>query len=398
MRLAIGAAWRELLAHPWHNLAVASGLVLGAAATVAGGALAASVERSLLADAEAQGHGLLVLAAGSERAGAARASLLPAGLDAGDVEALRHEVAGIERLAPATSHLLLAATAPNRAHRTLVLGTTPDYFAITEQALARGRWMTADELAAGAPVCVAGPALTARLFGDADPLQGSVRVGTMSCSIVGVLAAKGPNVASDDLLAMPLVTLQRSVTGVPAVSAVYFSVRPEHSPLVVAHQVEMLMRERSRLGPSAVPELSVRTARALIPGPSGAGEYLPSALAGAAVAGYLLGGLGVLLALRTRLDERRRQPQGVESANRSPAPLALEAALLATLAGLLGAGAGLGLGYVGARLGGYGFSLPLRAVPLAVAASLLVGSAFAAPALLAAARRSRAEPSKATAP
>ncbi len=393
MRSMLGTAWRELLAHPWRTLAAASGLSLGATAAVAGGALAASVERSQLVAAEAQGRGLLVLAVGSERSGAARASLLPRGFAADDVEALRREIGGIERLAPASSLLTLVAAAPRQAQRTLVLGTTPDYFAVSEQALARGRWMTGDELAAGAPVCVAGSALAAQLFRDADPLQGSVRVGTLSCTVVGVLAAKGQSAASDELLVMPLSTLQRDVTGVPTVAAVYFSVRPEHSPLVVAHQVDMLMRERWRLGPSAAPEFAVRTARAFIPAPSAAFEHLPPALAGAAIASYLLGGLGLLLVLRHGIDERLRQ-QGLESGSRSALPLRvmLGAALLAAMAGLLGATLGLGLGYVTARLGGYSFSLFARTVPLAVAASLLVGLASAAPAALAAARRSPATP------
>jgi putative ABC transport system permease protein len=393
MRSALQTAWRELRTHPWRTLAAAAGLSLGAAASVASGALGASVERSVLVDADAQGRGLLVLAVGSERAGVAHASLLPAGFSADDVEALRHEVAGIERLAPASSLLTLVATAPHPARRTLVLGTTPDYFAITEQALERGRWMTADELAAGAPVCVAGPALAARLLGNADPLQSSVRVGTLSCAIVGVLAAKGPSAASDDLLAMPLITLQRSVTGGSTVSAVYLAVRPEHSPLVVAHQVDLLMRERRRLGPSADAEFAVRTARAFVPGPSSGAEHLPPALAGAAIASYLLGGLYILLGLRNRLDERRRQ-QEVEAVtgNELPLRLTLEVALLSTLAGLLGAVVGLALSYVSARLGGYTFSMRSSSVPVAVAVALLVGMTFALPAVVAAARRAPVGP------
>jgi putative ABC transport system permease protein len=392
MRPTLETAWRELLAHPWRTLAVASGLSLGAAATVASGALAASVERGVLADADAQGRGLLVLAVGSERSGVARASLVPAGISVADVEALRSEIAGIERLAPSSSTLALVAAGPNQTRRTLVLGTTPDYFAITEQALERGRWMTAEELAAGAPVCVAGPALAAQLLGAADPLQSSVRVGTLSCAIVGVLAAKGPNAASDDLLAMPLLTLQRSVTGVSSISAVYLSVRPEHSPLVVAHQVDSLMRERRRLAPGAVAELSVRGARAFVPGPPGAAEHVPSALAGAAIAGYLLGGMHILLGLRSSSDERRRRQELEDATANAPLRVTLEAALLSALAGLLGAIVGLVLSYVTARLGGYPFSVPSRSVPVAVALSLLVGMTFALPAVISAARRSSPEP------
>jgi putative ABC transport system permease protein len=392
MRPTLENAWRELLAQPWRALALASGLSLGAAATVASGALAASVERGVLADADAQGRGLLVLAMGSERSGVARASLVPAGIAVDDVEALRAEIAGIERLAPASSTLTLVATAANHARRTLVLGTTPDYFAITERALERGRWMTPDELAAAAPVCVAGPALTTQLLGGADPLQSSVRVGTLSCAIVGVLAAKGPSAASDDLLAMPLLTLQRHVTGVPTASAVYLSVRPEHSPLVVAHQVDMLMRERRRLAPGAAAELSVRMARAFVPGPSGPAEHLPSALAGAAIAGYLLGGLYLLLGLRSSIDERRRRQEVDDASRNAPLRATFEAALLSTLAGLLGAIVGLGLSYVTARLGGYPFSVLARSVPVAVALSLLVGMTFAVPAVLSAARHSPPEP------
>lgn len=387
---ALWIAWRELIAHPWRSLGAAHGIILAAAAAVAGAALSAGVDRALLSG----GTGLRVLAAGTERAGAEQASLLAASFDASDVEALRREVAGIERLAPATSLLSMAAAAPNAAHRTVVLGTTPDYFALSGQVLARGRWMTGEELAAGAPVCIAGPALAAQLFATGDPLQATLRVGTMTCPIIGVLAPKGSS-AADDLLVMPLATLQRSLLGDPTISSIYFSTRADHPPLVVSHQVEMLMRERRRLGPSAPVDFSVRTAPAFVGSSSSLAERLPPVLAGAAVAGFLLGGLGILLALRASIGERRREIGVWVATGATRAAVALrltlEAALLSTLGGLLGAALGLALAYAGQRPGGYAAALPVEPLLLVLGAALLVGTAFGALPAYAAGQRSAAD-------
>jgi putative ABC transport system permease protein len=391
---ALWIAWRGLRARPLSSLEGAAGLIIGVAAAVAGASLAAGADR-VRAHAPARGLGVLVLAAGPESAGLARASLNAASFDNSDVDALEREVAGIERLAPATSQVAIVAGA-KEARRTLVLGTTPDYFMLTEQPLSQGRWMTAEELQFGAPVCLLGSALAADLLGDVAPLDASVRIGTLTCSVIGVLAA---GAASDpdasDLLAMPLVTLQRGVLGAPTIASIYVRARGDHAPVVVAHQVDALMRERRRIGATAAADFSLRAARALDPSPAtAAAESAAAVLKGAALVSFLLGGLGLLVSMRASTVERRRHAIDATAGPSRRAlsvHLTLEAALLALIGGLLGSALGLVVARVWAHLGGYPVALPIHALWLMPVAATLVGAAFGALGAASATRRSAAE-------
>jgi putative ABC transport system permease protein len=391
---ALSIAWRALRAQPLRSLEGAVGLIIAVAAAVAGASLAAGAEQ-VRADAPARGLGVLVLAAGPESAGLARASLTAASFDSSDVDALEREVAGIERLAPATSQVAIV-TAANEARRTLVLGTTPDYFMLTEQPLSQGRWMSAEELQFGAPVCLLGSALAAALLGDVAPLDASVRIGTLTCSVIGVLAAgAGSDPDASDLLAMPLVTLQRAVLGAPTIASIYLRTRGDHAPVVVAHQVDALMRERRRIGATEPGDFSLRAARALDPSPAtAAGESAAGVLKGAALVSFLLGGLGLLVSVRASTAERRRLATGaaVGSSRRAlSVHLTLEAALLALLGGLLGSALGLVVARVWAHLGGYPVAVPIQALWLMPLAATLVGAAFGALGAASGARGSAAE-------
>jgi putative ABC transport system permease protein len=392
---ALQMTWRALRAQPLRSLEAAAGLIIAVAAAVAGASLAAGAER-VRSDTPARGLGVLVLAAGPESVGLARASLKAASFASSDVDALQREVAGIERLAPATSQVAIVA-AGNVARRTLVLGTTPDYFLLTEQPLAQGRWMSAEELLFGAPVCLLGAALAASLLGDVAPLNASVRIGTLTCSVIGVLAA-GSNSDPDasDLLAMPLVTLQRGVLGTPTIESIYMRARGDHTPVVVAHQVDALMRERRRVDATAAADFSLRAARALDPSPaSAAAEDAAAVLKGAALVSFLLGGLGLFASVRTSTAERRRQLASSSAPSSSRRALVvhltLEAALLALLGGLLGSALGLVAARVWAHLGGYPVSVPIRALWLAPVAATLVAAAFGALGATSATRRSAPE-------
>jgi putative ABC transport system permease protein len=392
---ALWVAWRELRAQPLRSLEGAAGLIIAVAAAVAGASLAAGAEQ-VRADAPARGLGVLVLAAGPESAGLARASLNAASFDSSDVDALAREVAGLERLAPATSQLAIVAGA-HETRRTLVLGTTPDYFMLTEQPLSQGRWMSAEELQFGAPVCLLGSALAAGLLGDVPPLDASVRIGTLTCSVIGVLAAgAGSDPDASDLLAMPLVTLQRGVLGAPTIASIYLRTRSDHAPVVVAHQVDALMRERRHIGATATGDFSLRAARALDPSPAtAAAERAAAVLKGAALVSFLLGGLGLLVSVRASTAEQRRLAIGtaVGSSRRAlSVHLTLGAALLALLGGLLGSALGLVVARVWAQLGGYPVAVPIQALWLMPVTATLVGAAFGALGAASATRRSAAEP------
>jgi hypothetical protein len=119
----------------------------------------------------------------------------------------------------------VAAVAPQgRASVTLIAngrnwvstatGSTDAWFDTGNWKLSAGRRFDADELSAGAAVCLLGETVRRELFGGAagrDRLGEQVRVKQFSCEVIGILAAKGQGGMGDqdDVVLVPLHTLQR---------------------------------------------------------------------------------------------------------------------------------------------------------------------------------------------
>jgi len=72
-----------------------------------------------------------------------------------------------------------------------VVGTTPEYLAVSNMTLARGRFIAPNDLLMQRPICVLGAAVAKNLFPAADPLDTEVKLGTFYFHVVGILEATG---------------------------------------------------------------------------------------------------------------------------------------------------------------------------------------------------------------
>src|SRR5258708_31488311 len=111
----------------------------------------------------------------------------------------------------------------DRNWSTLVVGTTPNYFAVRDWPLTAGRPFTEDEQRSAATVCLLGQTVVTNLFGDSlDPLGAVIRVKNVAFHVIGVLAPKGQSNTGhdqDDLIVIPFETAERKVLGTAEPSA-----------------------------------------------------------------------------------------------------------------------------------------------------------------------------------
>src|SRR5690606_34004019 len=188
-------------------------------------------------------------------------------------------------------------------------GTTPEYFEITSHSLARGRWMNSAELGSGRPVCVIGETVRAELFGAGDPLGSALRIGNVSCSVIGLLAPKGTSSIQDpnDIVVMPLRAFQRRIAGNRDVSTIYMSARADRSTALVKRQVELLMRERRRLSPEDPDDFNIRDMEEIIAAVSSATGTMTALLGGIAAVSLIVGGIGIMNIMLVSVTERTRE-------------------------------------------------------------------------------------------
>jgi putative ABC transport system permease protein len=347
-------ALREIRRNKMRSLLTMLGIVIGVGAVITMVMLGDGATASVTGDISAMGENMLMLSPGASRRGPGGVSGVAKPLEEEDADAIARDIKGLQAVAPAASGSLLVVYG-SKNWRTTVHGTTPGYFEITNHELARGRWMNEAELAAGRPVCVIGEAVRSELFGAGEPLNESIRVGKVSCKIIGLLADKPTSSFQDpnDIVAMPLRTFQRRISGRRDVSMIYMSARPDRSTKLVKSQVELLMRERRKLAPGDDNDFNVRDMQEIMQTLSSVTGVLTALLGGIAAVSLVVGGIGIMNIMLVSVTERTREI-GIRLAIGARGrevllQFLIEAIVLSMLGGVLGIIFGLGLGYAATR-------------------------------------------------
>ena len=111
----------------------------------------------------------------------------------------------------------------------------------------------------------------------------------------------------DDVVVVPLRTLQRRVTGSPDVNQIQLAVLDGHSTDRAKAAVEALMRERRRLAEGAPDNFSVLDTREIAKTMTGTTELLTMLLGAVAAVSLLVGGIGIMNIMLVSITERTRE-------------------------------------------------------------------------------------------
>ncbi|NCP55563.1 MAG: ABC transporter permease, partial [Rhodoferax sp.] len=144
-----------------------------------------------------------------------------------DAQAVATQVSGITAVAPeARSGATIILDGRNWSSS--VIGSTNNWLFTGNWKVADGREFTMEEQVAGAAVCLIGETVRRELFGSQAAVGATIRVKQIACEVIGVLSAKGQGAFGndqDDLVFMPLHTLQRRITGNTRVNTLLVSMQ-----------------------------------------------------------------------------------------------------------------------------------------------------------------------------
>ena len=274
----------------------------------------------------------------------------------GDAETIAAQIGGVALAAP-ESRSGGTLVANGRNWTSSITGSTNDWLPIGNWTLAQGREFTNDELRAGAAVCMIGETVRRELFGKASALGAPLRVKQITCEVVGVLNSKGQGAFGndqDDMVFMPIKTLQRRITGNTSVNTLLVSMREGSDAERVKSSLTQLLRERRKLSASDEDNFNVLDTKQLGETLSGTTKVLTMLLGAVAAVSLLVGGIGIMNIMLVSVTERTREiglRLAIGALEREVLmQFLIEAVVLAALGGLIGivlaTGASIGLSAV----------------------------------------------------
>jgi len=299
-----------------------------------------------------------------------------------DVTAIQREISSLSAVAPMASQTSQAIYgSENRSTR--ILGTTSEYLMVRDWPLSLGRAFTEGEIRAGKAVCILGETVRKELFGSQDPVGATIRLGKISCKVIGVLVPKGQNsfgADQDDLVLLPLRTLQRRLIGNTDVASISVSVKDGISTTKAKADIERLLRERRRIGAGKEDNFTVRDMQEIVSMLTSTTRVLTALLSAVAAVSLLVGGIGIMNIMLVSVTERTREigtRLAIGARERDVLmQFLVEAVVLSSFGGVCGILLGLGAAGGGARLLDVPFVFQAGIVVTAFAFSAAVGVIF----------------------
>ncbi|HON39253.1 MAG: ABC transporter permease [Desulfomonilia bacterium] len=358
------------------------GIVIGVAAVITMVTLGDGATEQVRADISSLGSNMLQVRPGQGFRGPGGVRVFAERFKLSDAQAIEREIAGLKAVAPLSDQSGQAISG-NRNWSTTVTGSTNDYLTVRNWPLESGRVFTESELNSGRAVCILGATIARELFGDQDPLGAFIRLDRLSCQVVGVLASKGQSSFGqdqDDLVMVPIRTMQRRIAGNTDVKAILVSAMDGVSTEALREDIERLMRERRRVSEGQDDDFHVRDMQEIVSTLTSTTRVLTALLGAVAAVSLLVGGIGIMNIMLVSVTERTREI-GTRLAigareGEVLMQFLIEAVVLSSLGGLFGIALGLGAAALGARLLGVPFVFNPGIVILAFVFSASVGVIF----------------------
>ena len=334
-------AVRSIRRHLLRSFLTILGIVIGVAAVVTMVTLGQATTAAVQQQIASLGTNILQVRPG-QGFGRGGGGPRPPDFEQADVDAIREQIGGVTAVAPQAQSTATAIY--NGANwSTTVNGTTNAYFQVQPWNLTAGRTFLPAEEEAGKAVCIIGNTVRTNLFRDTDAIGQRMRVNNISCDVIGTLETRGQagfGGDQDDVVIMPIKTVQRRLTGNRDIRLMLVGVDGDYDTAQVQDQLSTLLRERRRIEPGAEDNFNIFDTAQISATLTGTTTLLTSIVTAVAAISLIVGGIGIMNIMLVSVTERTREI-GIRLAIGAVAREVLlqflvEAIVLSMLGGLVG--------------------------------------------------------------
>ena len=358
------------------------GIVIGVSAVIAMVTIGNGTTQKVTEDLSKLGSNMLVARPGRDTFGAGGSGADVRSFTERNVATLRSELADVRGIAPtATRSARVVYGAEN--YDTTVTGTESDFFVVQDWTFESGRPFSDGDVRSASTVCIIGQTVKAVLFGQADPLGLRLRLGGLSCEVIGVLSGKGQSAFGsdqDNTVVMPLRTFQRRIAGNQRISTIYIAVASTDSIPAVQAAAEDILREQRRVAQDEENDFSVRDMTQMVSTLTSTTTAMTGLLGAVAAVSLLVGGIGIMNIMLVSVTERTREI-GIRLAigaleKQVLTQFLVEAVVLAVFGGIVGVLLGLAIAGWATYMMVVPFTVNPSIVALAFVFSGLIGVIF----------------------
>ncbi|MCB1420252.1 MAG: ABC transporter permease, partial [Notoacmeibacter sp.] len=290
LRQALSAILRNAM----RSFLTVLGVIIGVAAVIAMVTIGQGSTAQIESDVSSLGVNLLMMRPGQGMGPGSSSRTAPL-FSLKDVAAIKEQVPGVLAAAPVNSSAQ-TVIAGNENHSATITGTDAEYLKVRSWKVEDGRAFLDAEVRAGSAVCLLGQTVRKELYGAGNPVGDKVRIGQISCRVIGVLEAKGASTFGqdqDNVVLMPVRTFMRRIGGSQDVASINIGVDSAASTSKVQSAIEVLMRERRRIQPGEEDDFSVLDTKELTSMMTGITTVMTGLLSSVAAVSLLVGGIGI---------------------------------------------------------------------------------------------------------
>ncbi len=357
------------------------GIVIGIASVVAMLSIGQGAKNSIQSSIEGLGSNLLTILPGIVQPGR---GIISAGrgtaqtLKNADLDALK-QVNTISAISPEVQRRFQVAASTGNNTNTTVSGVEPAYVFVRNVSLAKGSFISESNLRSLGKVAVLGANAAKDLFGDTDPIDKTVRINKIIFRVVGVLNPKGGIGFSgpDDLVIIPLTTMQKVIAGVDYLSIISISVADKEQMNATRDLISNALLRQHRVMEA---DFSIISQEDILGALSQVVNTFTIFLTSIAGISLVVGGIGIMNMMLTTVTERTREiglRKAIGARRRDISrQFLMEAVALTFFGGLVGIILGWIASLAVSQFAGISTSVSFMAIALAFGVAAVIGIVF----------------------
>ena len=376
-------AVRALARNKMRSVLTMLGIIIGVGAVICSVAVGEGASNQVQEQIRSIGDNMIWIEAGGRNVNGLRTGARGTkSLTLGDAKAIVQQVPLVFNVSPHVDTGVQVVYG-NQNWFTAVRGVSPEYLAVRRWKVARGSLFFQGDMDYAANVCLLGQTIVDVLFGTEDPLGKTIRVKSLPCKVIGVLATKGQSAFGqdqDDVLIMPFTTVQRKIKGIDWLDDIMCSAASGEAIAPAERQITSLLRERHHLRSDEEDDFNLRHPADIAQASAQSQRVLTLLLASIASISLVVGGIGIMNIMLVSVTERTREiglrmAVGATEEN-VQAQFLSEAVMLSLLGGSLGVLAGVAGSSAISNALQWPTEIPPQAILIAAVFSMAVGVVF----------------------